>query len=154
MFGDYLCDQGNQTNDLSANTMENKKMLRVFMPLTIIFIITTAIFITARARLSSWNMDVDVLILGNIILMAATAVSFYFYTKALQNNNVQAFLRMVYSAMFVKMLTCIFAVVIYIVVAGKMVNKGAIFGCMFLYFLYTFTELAILMKLSKQNKNA
>jgi hypothetical protein len=34
------------------------------------------------------------------------------------------------------------------------VNTGGILGFMFLYFVYSLTEAAIVMKLSKQNKNA
>ena len=138
----------------SANTMENKTMFRWLRPIILIFIFTNAFFIIARTRLEAWNIDPDVLIIGNIILVIVTTVSFYFYSKALQNSNTHGFLRMTYGGMFIKMLTCIFAAIIYISWAGRAVNKGAIFGSMFLYFLYTFTEIAVLMKLSKQKKNA
>lgn len=90
------------------------------------------------------------MIISNLILFIATAISFYFYYQALNNNKVHAFLRSIYGAMFIKMLICLFAAFLYILSAGKSVNKGAILASMFLYFLYTFVEIAIIMKLSKQ----
>jgi hypothetical protein len=134
--------------------MENKPLVRAFIPIPVIFLITNALFLTARSAIASLNIDPDVVIFSNLILFAATCISFYFYSKALRNNNVQVFLRMIYGAMFIKMLICLFAAFIYISSVGKGVNKGAIFASMFLYFLYTFVEIAILMKLSKQQKNA
>ena len=134
--------------------MENKPLLKAFLPITLIFIIVNALLLTAKGPVSSWNIDPDVVIFSNLILFAATCISFYFYSKALRNNNVQVFLRMIYGAMFLKMMICLIAAFIYISSAGKGVSKGAIFASMFLYFLYAFVEIAILMKLSKQQKNA
>jgi hypothetical protein len=59
---------------------------------------------------------------------------------------------MIYGGMFAKMLICLFAALIYIMIAKKGVSKGAIFGCMFLYFVYTFVEISIIMKLSRKDK--
>ena len=134
--------------------MENKSLARSFLPILFIFLISNALLLTGQSLAASWNIDIDVMIISNLILFVATGISFYFYNKAIRNNNVQAFLRMIYSAMFIKMLICLFAAFIYISSAGKAVNKGAIFASMFLYFLYMFVEIAILMKLSKQHKNA
>lgn len=133
--------------------MENKNPLRAFVPILLVFLMTNAFFLSSRSLAFKWDLNSDVLIIGNLILFAATSLSFYFYYKAIRNNNVPAFLRMIYSGMFLKMLICLFAAFIYIITA-ETVSKSAIFGCMFLYFLYTFIEIAILMKLSKQSKNA
>lgn len=134
--------------------MQQTSATKAFLPLTIIFVITCTLFLTLFSVLERWKMDPVVLFAGNLILFGATVISFYLYSKAIRNKNVQAFLRMVYGGMFAKMMICLIAAFIYISTAGKATSKGAIFGCMFLYFLYTFTEVAILMKLSKQNKNA
>jgi len=133
--------------------MTTKSVSRSFRPLLIIFFIANVLFLTNRARLSQWQLDVDVLIIGNLILFGATAVSFYLFTRSLNSKNPQAVVRTVYSGVVSKMMICLVAVFIYISVAGKGVNKGGIFGCMFLYLLYTTLEVAILMKLSKQKKN-
>ena len=125
-----------------------------FLPVTLIFIIVNVLLLVSRDFTTSINIDPDVVIYSNLILFTATCISYYFYSKALRNNNVQVFLRMIYGAMFIKMMICLFAAFIYISSAGKSVSKGDIFASMFLYFLYTFVEIAILMKLSKQQKNA
>jgi hypothetical protein len=133
--------------------MSNNSVSRSFRPLLLLFIITTALFITNRAWFAQRDVNVDVLIIGNLVLFAATAVSFYLFSRSLGSKNPQAIVRTVYGGVFSKMMICLITVFIYISIAGKGVNKAGIFGCMFLYLLYTIFEVAILMKLSKQKKN-
>jgi hypothetical protein len=128
------------------------KVFRAFVPIVIIFIVTTLIFILVPSLDFLWNMSKPVMIAGNAILFVATFISFYLFTRSLANSNVHAFLRMIYGGMFAKMLICLFAALIYIMIAKKGVSKGAIFGCMFLYFVYTFVEISIIMKLSRKDK--
>ena len=97
-------------------------------------------------------MDKTVMIFGNTILFIASVVSFNLYRRSLLNNNVHAFLRMIYGGMFAKMVICLIAAVVYIMIAKKNVSKGAIFGLMFLYFVYTFVEISIVLKLSRKQK--
>jgi hypothetical protein len=128
------------------------KAFRAFVPIVIIYVVTTLLFIIIPSLEFLWNMDKRVMIAGNTILFAATFISFYLYTRSLANNNVHAFLRMIYGGMFAKMLICLFAALIYIMIVKKDVSKGAIFGCMFLYFVYTFVEISIIMKLSRKDR--
>lgn len=128
------------------------KGFRAFVPIVIIYIVTTLLFIIIPSLDFLWNMDKKVMIAGNSILFAATFISFFMYSKSLANNNVHAFLRMIYGGMFAKMLICLFAALIYIMIVKKGVSKGAIFGCMFLYFVYTFVEISIIMKLSRKDR--
>ena len=133
--------------------MENKSFLRAFLPLLIIFTGTTALLVIIGILGIDWRMSPSVMIAGNAILFIATAISFYLYRQSLNNNNVQAFLRMIYGGMFVKMMICLFAALIYIGIVKKEVSMGAIFGLMFLYFVYAFIEIWVIMKLSKQKRN-
>ena len=132
--------------------MQPTSVSRSFLPISIIFVVSTALLLVLRSTFESWGISVNVMIVGNVILFFATLASFLLYTRAIRNNNVQVFLRMVYGGMFLKMMVCLIAAFVYIVTVKKGVSKGAVFGCMFLYFLYTFVEVAILMKLSKQQK--
>lgn len=134
--------------------MEINSTARAFLPLAVIFLVSTIIFIAVPSLDFLWNMNRLVMIAGNAILFVATLVSFYMYSRSLANNNVHAFLRMIYGGMFAKMLICLFAALIYIMIAKKSVSKGAIFGLMFLYFVYTFVEISIIMKLSRKGKYA
>jgi len=128
------------------------KGFRGFVPIVFIFAATTLLFIIVPSLSFLWNMDKTVMIAGNSILFAATFISFYLYSRSLTNNNVHAFLRMIYGGMFAKMMICLFAALIYIMIVKKDVSKGAIFGCMFLYFVYTFVEISIIMKLSRKER--
>ncbi len=134
--------------------MDTKSAARAFLPITVIFLITNTFFILGRSLLTQWGVNTDVLIIGNLLLILLTVFSFYQHTRALRNKNIHAFLRMIKGSMLIKMAICGVAAFIYIITAGKGVNSGGVLGFMFLYFLYTLTEAAIVMKLSKQNKNA
>jgi hypothetical protein len=132
--------------------MINKRPRKSWFPIALIYIISNALLLTGRRWAANYQVDVDVLIIGNTVLLLAALVSFRLYTRSLNNNQPQAFLRYIYSGMFLKMLICLVAAFIYIVVSDN-VNKPALFGCMFLYFVYTFVEVSILLRLSKQQKN-
>ena len=135
--------------------MENKTAVKAFVPITIIFLVTNTCFIFGRSLLEKWGVDTDVLIIGNLLLILLTAFSFYQHARALRNKNLHAFLRMIKGSMLIKMGICAVVAFIYITTVGsKGVNTGAVLGFMFLYFVYSITEAAIVMKLSKQNKNA
>lgn len=134
--------------------MDNKIIFKAFTPILVIFTISSGILVAFPSLFTKMKIDTGVMIIGNLILFVATLISFYFYYRSLRNNRVAVFLRFIYGAMFIKMMICMVTAFVYIMITGKNVNKGAIFGCMFLYFVYTFVEVAILMKLSKQNKNA
>jgi hypothetical protein len=125
---------------------------KAWVPIVIIYVITTALIITGKKWAASYKVDADILLIGNTVLAAATLVSFVLYTRSLQHNRAAAFLRYIYSGMFLKMLICIFAAFIYIASVNN-VNKPALFGCMFLYFVYTFVEVSILLRMSKQQKD-
>ncbi|MBO9572911.1 MAG: hypothetical protein J7497_12015 [Chitinophagaceae bacterium] len=133
--------------------MDNKIIARAFLPILIIFIVSTVILIAAPSLDFLWGMDKRVMLVGNIILFLATTLSFYLYQQSLRSKSVQASFRMIYGGMFVKMMICLFTALIYIMIAKKNVSKGAIFGLMFLYFLYTFVEVSIIMKLSRKINN-
>lgn len=129
--------------------MTNKTGFKAFRPVLLIFIITTALFIAARSVFTGWNIDTHVLIVGNLLLFLASAVSFYIHTKNMHAKSGHAVIRTMYGSIMAKMVICIVAAFIYFSAAGKGVNKYAVFGCMFLYLIYTFVEVSILMKLSK-----
>jgi hypothetical protein len=132
--------------------MTTKKSGRAFLPILLIFLAVNALLIVTPSLKFLWNMDRDVMLVGNLILFVSTFISFQLYRRSLSNNNVHAFLRMIYGGMFAKMIICLIAAVAYIMAVKKDVSKGAVFGCMFLYFVYTFVEISIIMKLSRKEK--
>jgi hypothetical protein len=134
--------------------MEAKVVRRSLRPIILIFVFTSALLIAGRSVLDSWGIDQRVMIGGNIILFAVTLLSFYLYTRSFGSKNAMAITRTMYASVMARMFICLVAAFIYISAVGKDVSKGAIFGCMFLYFVYTGAEVAILTKMSKHQKNA
>jgi hypothetical protein len=134
--------------------MESKSPSRPFLPIAVIFIVVSLFSLAAGSRLTDWNIDPRVLLAGNGVLFLATAISFYLYNRALQNTNVQFFLRILYSSLLIKMVLCMGVTLLYLFLAGKAVSKSAILACFGLYIVYTFVEVKVLMRLSKLRKNA
>jgi FtsH-binding integral membrane protein len=132
----------------------NRSNRRSYVSIILIYLAFNSLFLTGGTWLKRMNADADVLIIGNSILFIATLLSFFLYSRALKNNQPHKFLKYIYGGMFLKMLICIITAFIYIATFGKNVNKPAIFGCMFLYFIYTFVEVSILLRMSKEQKNA
>ena len=126
--------------------------LKLFIPLFIIFVFVSAFTILFSNSLHARDVDTGLLLSGNLILFLVTAISFILYRKALLAANTQAFLRHVYSGMLLKLFTCMIAAFIYISAAGREVNRTGLFVLMFLYLVYTFLEVAILLKMSRQIK--
>ena len=132
----------------------NSRRRKPYISIIVLFLIFTGLFLAGRSWMNQLGADTNVLIIGNSILFVATLLSFFLYNRALKNNQPHKFLKYIYGGMFLKMLICLVAAFIYIASLGKNVNKPAIFGCMILYFVYTFVEVSILLKLSKEQKNA
>jgi hypothetical protein len=126
----------------------------VFLPVILVFIFTNALLLGMKSQLAKWDIDQAVTIIGNLILFIVTFVSLTMYQRAMKQDSTSAFLRNTYSGLLVKLLVCMAAVLVYAMVVGNNINKGAIFTCMFLYFLYTFIEIRSLMRWNKERKNA
>lgn len=127
---------------------------RPFFPISILFILLNAFFVTGKGLLEKWGVDQSVLILGNLLLFVVTASSFFISQKGLKSANPHAFVRSVYGSVMIKFFVFAIAAFIYIQSAKAAVNKSALFTCMALYLVYTFMEVSVLTKLLKSKKNA
>jgi uncharacterized membrane protein YfcA len=132
--------------------MENKLTGRSFLPIVLTFILVSVLALAVPSMLAAWKVDHAVLLGGNGLLFLLTALSFYLYARGLRNDNVQAFLRVMYGSMLIKFVGCLLAVLIYALVSRQGVNRNGIFGCLIVYMLYTFLEVRALLQLSKSKK--
>lgn len=123
------------------------------IPLVTVFFITAALIFIFRQFLELHGFDLQVLNGGNLFVFLVTAVSMYMLTKGLHAPNTNAFLRNAYGGILVKLFASAGAAFIYILVAGKNLNKPALFASMFLYLVYTFAELSVVIKQSNAKKN-
>ena len=124
------------------------------LPIIIFFILLNALFVTGKNFLERAGFDQSVLIIGNLILFAATLVSFVFARRGLRSENPQAFVRSVYMSIMIKLFICVIAAVIYIFLFRKNLNRPALFTCMGLYLVYTFIEVSVLTKTLKEKRHA
>jgi hypothetical protein len=123
-------------------------------PVIIFFILLNALFLTSKNLLERSGFDQSVLIIGNLVVFAATLVSFVFAKRGLRSENPQAFVRSVYLSIMIKLFICLIAALIYIFFFRKNLNRPALFTCMGLYLVYTFIEVSVLTKMLKEKKNA
>jgi hypothetical protein len=98
-------------------------------------------------------VDFAILLTGNFLLFAVSFYSFRLGVKALYHEQVQVFLRLVYSSLLLKLFLLSVAAFIYIAWYKTEVNKPALFGCFGLYIIYTFTEVRLVMKQQRKQKN-
>lgn len=130
--------------------MKNKSYGRAFLPILAVFFVLTALILFGAPVLRGWNTDGKILLIGNDLLFALTAVSYFLHVKTLRNSNAHFFVRIVYGSLIIKMLACLIAVFLYGFLVNS-VNKGAILGCFILYVAYTFLEVKILIKFLKKS---
>ena len=131
--------------------MRNKKP---FLPVVLLFVILNAFFLTGKNMLQRWNVDHEVLIVGNALLFGITLISFLLAQKGLRNTNTHAFIRSIIGGIIIKLFVSVIAAFIYISIFKKNINKPALFTCMGLYLVYTFFEVSVLTKQLKQKTNA
>lgn len=129
--------------------MYNKNII----PLVIVFLIVAAFIYFFKNFLEVHGFDWLVMTGGNVFIYLVTAVSMIMLTKGLNAANTNAFLRNAYSGILIKLFACAGAAFIYILAAGKNLNKPALFACMGLYLVYTFVELSVMLKQSNAKKN-
>lgn len=131
-----------------------KRSTAALLQVIIVFVILNVFFIAGKTVLEKWDADQTVLITGNLVLFAATLVSYWLGRRGLRSNNPQAFVRSVYASFIVKFFILVIAAFVYIMMAKKNVNRPALFACMFLYIVYTFLEVSALMRLNRKKENA
>lgn len=132
--------------------MKNK--IRPWRGFIVLFILLNAFFFTGKNWLARHEIDNEVLIMGNLVIFVATALSFFISFRSFQSTNPNASVRGMYGSFMIKFFICIIAAFVYIMLAKKNVNKPALFICMGLYVVYTFIEISVLTKMLKQKKNA
>ena len=126
---------------------------KIIFPLFIIFLFLSASLFLSKAILGKWGIDYNVLLVANALFFLVSLGVFFMQKKALSHSNPNVFIRSVMAGMLIKMGVCVFAVIIYRLVAGNSVNKVSVFVAMFLYLLYLAVEVRVIMKLNRQ-KNA
>jgi len=127
---------------------------KIALPLIIVYCISTAIVVLGKKWLQQWGADPTVIIIGNLLLFLVSVASLFLYQRAMLHATTNGFLKNTYGGLFLKLLICIFAVMLYVFAVKEHVNKPALFACIFLYFLYTVLEMRSLLHWNKARRNA
>ena len=89
-----------------------------------------------------------------MLLCVVSLASLLLYQRAMAHPTTMGFLRNTYSGLFLKLLVCAIAVILYVFLNREHVNKPGLFTCIFLYFIYTLLEMRSLMQWNKARRNA
>lgn len=133
--------------------MRIKSRFREFVPVLVIFVVVNAILVAGSSWLGKTGISQQMVMGGNLFLLAITFFSFLIAERGLQKENPHAFVRAVYLSIMIKLFACIIAAFIYISINKSSVNKPGLFTCMGLYLVYTFVEVSALTKMLKKAKN-
>lgn len=112
-----------------------------------VFILLTAVFVGMRTVAPAYSFPA--MMTGNV-LMAGLSLLTYFIVQKQIKSRPQAFVRGVYSATFLKLMICMVAVLIYVMLYRKTIHKPSLFVLFGIYAVYTAIETITLQKLAKQ----
>ena len=111
-----------------------------YLPFVIVFVLVTAISFFLRENLAAVKISW-------LVVMGANLLLFLF---AVLNCYAAAVIRGVMLGTFLKLIGLAVATVIYLVIAGPARSKNAIFVGMGLYFVYTWLEVRISLRMKSK----
>ena len=126
---------------------------RHFRSLIILFLVIDGLVVASHSHLSAFGFDSILLICGNLLLFIIGLFSLYIQMKGAKATNPNAFVRAVYVVMILKLFIVAIAVLAYVLVSHRHINKPSLFTLMGLYIVYTIFEVKELTKILR-SKNA
>jgi len=136
--------------DADKTTEQTKEMKnKYFTTLIIIFFLLGVLFYIICQYDPLYHFGT--LIGGNILMAILSTGSFFIVTKQM-NNSPAAFVRGVYTGTFLKLLVCMFALLVYVVVNRAALHKASLFALFGIYIVYTIAETLFLSKIVRKTK--
>lgn len=128
---------------------------KFFLWLAVVFVvITAALFFLKAWLLQTLGVQFEVLIAGNIVMALIALISYSLNRKGMSSDNANVIVRSVYASTLAKLMLCIVAIAVYVIMNRTRVSKATIFLFMFLYLVYTVFETSHLLRTSKQQKKS
>ncbi|WP_343303590.1 hypothetical protein AAHN97_18700 [Chitinophaga niabensis] len=119
--------------------------------LAVVFIgITAALFLLKTWLLQTLGVHYEVLVAGNIVMALITLISYSLNRKGMTSENANVIVRSVYASTLAKLMLCVVAIAVYVIVNRTRVSKATIFLFMFFYLVYTVFETSHLIRTSKK----
>jgi hypothetical protein len=123
--------------------------------LAVVFVlITAALFLLQTWLLQTLGVHYEVLVGGNIVMALITLISYSLNRKGMSSDNPNVIVRAVYASTLAKLMLCIVAIAVYVIVNRHNISKATIFLFMFIYLVYTVFETSHLLRTSKQQKKS
>ena len=128
---------------------------KFFLWLAVVFVvITAALFFLKTWLLQTLGVQFEVLIAGNIVMALIALISYSLNRKGMTSDNANVIVRSVYASTLAKLMLCIVAIAVYVIMNRTRISKATIFLFMFLYLVYTVFETSHLLRTSKQQKKS
>ena len=105
--------------------------------LLILVLVISLVTWLARPWLVNRNVDVEVVLIGNLVLFFASLLSYWYYQKAMKSVKGYHFAGKVYAGFVIKFFIIIAAALVYFAFSDD-INQNAIFILFGLYLIYSF----------------
>lgn len=132
----------------------NQPLAKKFVPVIGFFILINILIFIFINLLRAWGFNVSFLLGANAILFLLSSFGFLIQTKGVRSNNINAFIRGIYSSLLLKLFVIIAAFVIFVLLLGGQINLPSLFTSMVFYIIYTSIEVIQLMKLARKKPDA
>ncbi len=125
-------------------------MTRYFVLITVVvFLLLTAVFYLLQLNMPEYRFTV--LMTGNLVMALLTLLSYRIVRRQL-NQRPEAFVRGVYGATLLKLMVCMFSILLYVLLNRANIHKPSLFILFGIYAVYTAIETWLLSKMAKEAK--
>lgn len=121
-----------------------------YLPFVIVFVLVSVASFLGRESLATIKISWQVVMGANLLLFLFAVLNIFAQLKTIAKAKPAAVIRGVMLGTFLKLIGLAVATVIYLVVAGPARSKNAIFVGMGLYFVYTWFEVRISLRMKSQ----
>ncbi|HEY1017606.1 MAG TPA: hypothetical protein VGE25_01305 [Sediminibacterium sp.] len=121
-----------------------------YLPFVIVFVLVSVTSFLWREGLATVKISWQVVMGANLLLFLFAVLNIFAQLKTIAHAKPAAVIRGVMLGTFLKLIGLAVATVIYLVVAGPARSKNAIFVGMGLYFVYTWLEVRISLRMKSK----
>jgi len=122
-------------------------MRSFFLLMAVAFLLITGISYGLYQQ--GWVPDFKLLLAGNLILALIAVANFFIITRAAKNDNPNVLVRAKTAGAMLKFFVAIGALLLYIFINNRVINKPTIFIFLGMYLIYTIIETVKLARLVK-----
>jgi hypothetical protein len=133
--------------EIDKRGKQTERMKKVFITaIIIVFAALSGVFFYMRTALPDYQFSA--LMGANIIMLVLVLLSFWLVVRQLDKKPA-AFVRGVYSASLLKLMVCMFSVLIYALINKHNLHKPTLFVLFGIYAVYSATETILLSKMAR-----